>query len=284
MAKVTIPSWVGQYFPDKVLQWLQEYIVSTINSQGDGIDYLNTSKASKAYGTEDNVALMGTDGTFKDSGSSYADLQELIGLQFGDVPNGNYSAFDQTTGLLQFYGDARPEVDQLGQIAGSRLESPSSNLTFDAAENAYVFNDVCTLADRAGQSLQLNHGYDVTETVVPHIHWTQTLGTVIPNFLLGYRWQIPGEPVVTTWEYEPFEDQVFLYDGSGGMNQITYFPALQPPETAAASTILQMRLFRDTGNDSGLFASSDNVSGSVYVLAWDVNVRVNAIGSLYEEE
>ena len=78
--------------------------------------------------------------------------------KFGDVINGNYSAFEDD-GTLIMNGNATVYDDMLGSLIGSKLESPSSHITQDVAEGTVVYASNSVLADYIVVGTQMSHSW-----------------------------------------------------------------------------------------------------------------------------
>jgi len=198
---------------------------------------------------------------------------------FGCVCDGNYTQFEPD-GTMVAYGDATCWRDELQSLIGQRLESPGSDITRDLAEGTVVFDDATTLADYVTMNVQLNHDRKIGENVEVHVHWFQASANV-PNWLVQYRWQSNGDAKVTAWTDSADQNEVFTYT-SGTILQITDLAEITPPAGDGVSDILQLRLIRDTDNDSGLFAGTDPLTGDVAAVNMDVHMIINTLGSRLE--
>lgn len=195
---------------------------------------------------------------------------------FGDVAGGDYAEF-QSDGSLVLYGEATAFRDEFGPLIGARLESPASKIVTNAAEGSLTFKDSATLVDYVVTPVQINHDAVTGAVVRPHVHWWQASSN-IPNWLLQYRWQVNGTAKTTAWTNVKYVSHAFTYT-SGTLNQITGFGALTPPVGAGVSTILQLRLLRDTANASTLFSGADPLTGDVEAVSFDVHIQVDMLGS-----
>lgn len=192
---------------------------------------------------------------------------------FGNVRQGNYAQFEDD-GSLRFFGTATGFLDEANQLIGKRLESPSSDIVQDNAEAAIYYKDSATLVDYVSMTVQFNHDRKATASVSPHIHWWQTESSV-PNWMIQYRWQVNGSAKTTSWTSAKLSSHAFTYS-SGTMNQITGFGDITPPTGDGVSTIIQVRLLRDTNNDSTLFAGADPVTGNQYAVSMDVHKEIDS--------
>ena len=198
------------------------------------------------------------------------------GPSFGNLGGGNYTAFEND-GTMKAYGDATCHLDELGPLIGYKLESPASHITYNLAEGTVTYDDACTLSDYIVIPFQLNHDRVAGSQIGPHIHWWQTSANV-PNWLIQYRWQVNGQAKTTAWSSLARLSDVYTY-AAGTLNQISIFSNLSPPDPESLSMIVQIRLYRDTTNASGLFAGADPLVGDVDVMQLDVHKIVDMLGS-----
>lgn len=70
-----------------------------------------------------------------------------------------------------------------------------------------------------------------------------------------------------------------VYVSRGALNQITDFNDITPPAGDGISNQLQVRIIRDTGNASGLFAGADGLAGDAYVTDFDTHKESDSLGS-----
>ena len=198
------------------------------------------------------------------------------GGRFGKKADGDYAEFE-ADGTLVFYGDSTAFRDEFGPLIGAKLESPASKIVTNAAEGSITFKDSATLSDYVSMPVQINHDAKAGASVFPHIHWWQASANV-PNWLIQYRFQLNGSAKATSWTNVKYASHAFTYS-SGTLNQITAFGELALPEGAGVSTILQLRLLRDTANASTLFAGADPLTGDVDAMFYDVHIEVDMLGS-----
>jgi len=163
---------------------------------------------------------------------------------------------------------------------GARIDVSSGRLDYDYAEcginfqsNARYDNEpLCMVA-------QMPHSKKLGTEVRPHIHWDQNQAAT-PNWLLEWRWVNNGEQR-GTWQQEIYTNNLYTYL-SGNLQQLTEFPALQPPLNESVSSLLEFRVFRDSNNSSGLFAGADPYSGSALFKEFDLHYQIDSFGSPQE--
>lgn len=201
---------------------------------------------------------------------------QIPGIYIGDYSGGDYTEVE-ADGTIVNYGDATTYRDEYTALIGSKLESPSSHITQNTAEGSMTFDDTSTLSDYLVMVPQLNHDRLIGSDINIHIHWWQTSSNV-PNWLVQYRWQQNGEAKVTSWTSVAYISNAFTYV-SGTLNQISTFGTQSPGVDDGISSILQLRLLRDTNNDSGLFAGTDPLTGDVDAVSFDVHIECDMGGS-----
>lgn len=137
---------------------------------------------------------------------------------------------------------------------------------------------------------QMPHKKKFGSPVHPHIHWAQRRD-YIPNMLLEYRFYNNGKDagdgsLSETWTKSIITDGAFPYQDEAYLGQISEFPPIDPPENENVSAILEMKLYRDTANASGLFAGACpyNTGGNMSVLLkeLDLHYQVDQPGSTEE--
>ena len=126
---------------------------------------------------------------------------------------------------------------------------------------------------------QINHQWE-EKIVIPHLHWFQNQDEV-PNWLVQYRWQVNGESKETDWTNQARQSAIFTYV-SGVICQICNFGIINAPSNVNASSILQLRLVRDTENASGLFSGADPYTGDAGALNYDIHKHCNRLGTTGE--
>ena len=186
----------------------------------------------------------------------------------------------ETNGTLRMYGEATVFKDELQSLLVQLKNNPADQLVLNIAEGTLDFKDTATLTDYAAMNVQINHDWKIGSTVFPHIHWFQNQAQT-PNWLIQYRWQSNGGLKDTTWKNYPLDINVFTDPGAGETKiQISHNDSgITPPVGAGLSDILQLRIIRDTDNDSGEFTGVDNYTGLAPAINVDVHFEINSIGS-----
>ena len=102
----------------------------------------------------------------------------------------HYTRFT-TNGLQSMVGDARPWRDEIGDLLSAK--KAGSAITEDLTDGTVAFPITCDIDDDwIVLNLELNHDWDHTVGIKPHLHWQQAASDV-PNWLIKYRWQKIGQ-------------------------------------------------------------------------------------------
>ena len=190
----------------------------------------------------------------------------------------NYTKFD-TSGHQTMIVNARPWRDELGDSVA--LQQTGVGVSRNADQSYVTFATTANLNDYMYTNIQLNHDRDSSVNIDPHLHFFQTLNS-FPNFLLQYRWQVNGSHASLTWTNITCVVPVFSYPG-GVFHQIADTQAgITPAVGTTLSDIVQFRVLRDTNNDSTVFSATDAYTSTVGVLAFDVHLQLNSLGSTDE--
>lgn len=178
--------------------------------------------------------------------------------------------------------------DLSGSLFAARLDTASGRLIYNVynagieyAQNARFPEEPIVVP------IQMRHAqeYGTGALARPHIHWLQEQ-TSVPNFLLAYKLTNYGSSVVKETDFSnytltPWSSSAFTHPGSGAFAQITGFPEIDL-SGATISASLDIALFRDSANTSGLFAGVDPVAAGVVVKYTDSHVKFNSAGSRQE--
>lgn len=191
----------------------------------------------------------------------------------------NYTEFEED-GTIVSYGDATTWRDELHELTGENLESPSSQITLNASEGSITFSNSSDTTEFVIMNVQINHDWKMGTDIYPHLHYWQTSSNVA-NWLIEYRWQSNDQPKTTTWTRLAWDSTFFTYS-SGTLNQIVSFGNISPPAGYGLSDIVQLKLIRDTNNDSGLFNGTDPEASAVDALSFDVHIQCDTLGSRQE--
>lgn len=204
---------------------------------------------------------------FVGDGSTAREDVVPIGRLNGDIVSGDYSQFE-ADGTLVAVGDATCWDDWTFALTPTRqgaLSKPDFDFTNfgllfpqnDADEIAYLI-DQCPHKRKAGSNFH------------PHIHWRQT-STDAPTWKLEYRFLNNGQSSETAFTTITADAEVFAYDDSGGMIQISTFPTIDG-SAVNISAMFEGRLYRD-----------DNlITGDVLAKEFDIHIEIDMLGSRQE--
>lgn len=180
------------------------------------------------------------------------------------------------TGLAPKWNDLRfPAIAQQAYTVAGRIDFNFSECSLDFQDNAlYPDDPMCALA-------QFPHGKLLGSNVYPHIHWIQNQDAV-PNWLLAIRWYNRlGDPVPSAWTLFTVETTSIPYT-SGSIANVSKFNLVNPHDhmvTEHISSFMDIRLFRDTSNVSGLFSGADPYTGTVQLKEFDIHYQIDSLGS-----
>lgn len=223
-------------------------------------------------GTQGDI---GPEGPAGPQGEPGVPSEQLEVLRIGSETN--YTDFD-SDGHQTMHGQATVFKDELQSLIAQLKNNPSDKLVINTEEGTLDYKDNATLADYAIMNVQINHDWKINSTIFPHLHWFQNQLNV-PNWLVQYRWQINGQLKENNWTNFPLNSLVFTFE-SGSLVQIsTNLIGIVPPENVNLSDILQLRLIRDTANESTEFSTNDVVIGDVPSINFDVHYELNSLGS-----
>jgi len=221
---------------------------------------------TRLYSFEGGVA----DGDLKEMWVSY--LYNYPSLKIGTATN--YTEFE-TDGTIIFHGNATVFDDLRADAITIQQTGPG--VSINASESTVEYITTSDLSDYIFTNPQMSHQWKLGSVIYPHLHFFQT-SAAIPNFLIRYRWQIDGGAKITAWSEYKCNTTAFSYT-SGTINQICHGVGIIPPVGAGLSDIIQIRLFRDNANTSGVFTGSDPLAATVGVLALDIHYEKDTLGS-----
>jgi hypothetical protein len=166
---------------------------------------------------------------------------------------------------------------------GRNLDTSSGRIDYDFAELGVGFqnNARYNVTEQVSMIAQLNHDWKIGSWVSPHIHWQQK-SSDIPNFMIEYRWYGNGDLIPSTWIKRKWSSVLFSYTGGTTMLQILEFPNIVPTGITGVSSFIDIKFYRDTGNDSGLFTGADPSSLFEVVKEFDIHYQLDSAGSRTE--
>ena len=202
---------------------------------------------------------------------------EVGSLKAGNVRGGNFTEF-RTDGSIRFVGGATQFDDMICQAFGQNIDTSSGRIDFDYAEGTVNYATNSRYPNEAlFHPFQMSHKQMESSNVYFHVHWLQEENN-IPNWLLRYRTWENGQTAGAYTNVE-YTDNVFTYT-SGTILQITTFPAFA--SASGVSNCVDCILYRDTDNDSGLFAGSDPYTGLAKLKFADLHYEIDSTGSFSE--
>lgn len=175
---------------------------------------------------------------------------------------------------------------RLSDTSWDDLRFPASADRLDVAATRYSYDyDELGISIEAnarhpeeviGNIVQMPHAWKEGSAVYPHIHWKQSQSAV-PNWLIEYRAYNNGEAIPVSFIRAIAESPVFSYT-SGDILQISSFPTIDMTGLSISSFV-DIKIYRDTANTSGLFAGADPVASAVLLKEIDVHFEIDSLGS-----
>jgi hypothetical protein len=199
--------------------------------------------------------------------------------KIGNVEAGNYFEVEPNGNVI-LHGEATSWDDLRFPALAQNLTSPAGRIDFnfddctvDIQDNAiYPTDEICILA-------QMSHAKLLGSSIEFHLHWFQNQNQV-PNWLVGYRWINIGDTAnaAASETLVVLNSSRVIYN-AGTIHQLTEGNSITKPTPDTLSSVLQIRLFRDTTNVSTLFAGADPYVGTVQLMEFDIHFRKDGFGS-----
>lgn len=169
-------------------------------------------------------------------------------------------------------------------LTGQRLDTSAGRTDYNYFNGGVDFQDNARYPEEPISMLdQLSHKWKPGTNALPHLHWLQTV-TGNPNWLLAYQ-ILPNEDDTRTKNIDYSNHTlvkgvpIFNYV-SGVVDQITVFPEIDLSSYADQTSLkIHYVLFRDSGDVSGLFGSSDTGLGTIFAYEFDVHMQYDRLGS-----
>jgi len=204
-------------------------------------------------------------------------ISELSDLKVGDVAGGDYLYIDEN-GILRLYGAARAWHDELRPLIGERLTTPAGRIDYNFDKIGVDFQDNAQYPDDfVALTIQLDHDWSQGDDLDLHLHWGQESADV-PNWLIGWRIYDNGEDHTGAFTLAKYIDLKFAYAASPIM-QISDLADIDASSLTGVSAFLDVHIYRDTTNASGLFAGADPLVGDAFAKEFDVHLRRDGFGS-----
>ncbi len=169
------------------------------------------------------------------------------------------------------------------QLIGRKLDITSGRIDYDFVNNCIQFQSNARYPDEPiGIVVEMPHSWKEGTNITPHIHWLQKSETK-PNWLLGYRKIKAGTTVELQSDYSNYtlvtlQDDEFAYNSGDSILQISNFPEIDMSDMHI-SDLVELVLFRDSQNTSGLFQQANSTSEDEYLSVVDVHFIKDGIGS-----
>jgi hypothetical protein len=172
--------------------------------------------------------------------------------------------------------------DEVSQpFIGNGIFVPGGRVNYDHTELTLVFAANARYPEEpVGAVIQAMHSRKIDSDIYPHIHWMQT-SDAIPNILIAHRMYDSGE-IPPTWTLKALTRTVFPFTGSG-MQQITPFDLAEGNGVGLGlSFTIDVKIYRDSLNTSGLFAGADAYPGTWSAKYYDIHFEKDMNGSREE--
>ena len=188
---------------------------------------------------------------------------------------------DKLTAIDLSYALKRHPVwdDMRMAAAADKLFSPAGRITFDYANHGLSFA-VNTIYpnDYVIFMTQMSHMYDEGSDIELHVHWDQALNA-LPNWIVEYRFVNIGVVFPALSAPAVLNNNVAAFIAN--VHQVTD-GVTQSGVGLTISHDIEVRLYRDTTNVTGLFAGADPYGAAVLVKEFDCHYQRNALGSWAE--
>jgi hypothetical protein len=172
--------------------------------------------------------------------------------------------------------------DLVVEAVAKNLDTTSGRVDYNFADNTIDFATNARYDDEPlGHIFQMPHCWKIGTIVRPHVHWIQEENNNV-NWLMAYRKLRNGHDDFSTTGYTLVKcgDPIFTYT-SGSIVQICRFGDIDMTGLGV-SDFLQVRLYRDSDNDSGEFAGADPYTGVGKLLQLDIHYQREDLGSVQE--
>ena len=173
-------------------------------------------------------------------------------------------------------------VDLFGQAMATKLDVSNGHIDFDYFDLAVGFQTNAVYdTDPLGIPFQIDHNFALGSVIRPHLHWIQKEDNV-PNWMIEYRIYDNGITIPSTYTKAKWTENVFTYNNGGNFMNIVKFPEIDASSIIGVSAFCDIRLFRDTANDSGLFSGNDPYSQRALCKYLDCHIPIDSGGSRLE--
>ncbi len=170
------------------------------------------------------------------------------------------------------------EDETISAISTEKL-NPGARITLDLVELTQDYEDDARFNNEfLGFVYQMKHAWAVSSLVDFHIHWFQNANNT-PNWMIEHRTILQGA-AASGWTAVANIGNHYPYT-AGTILQKTEFASIAP--AAGLSSFLDVKLYRDSTNVSGLFGGADPYAGAAALKQADIHFLKDSIGSLKEE-
>jgi len=166
-------------------------------------------------------------------------------------------------------------------FTGQQIDTSAGRIDYNYTELGVDFQDNARYPEEViGMICQLSHGIVIGSDIRPHLHWIQNQNAQ-PNWLLEYRIYDNGETPPAVWQIAIPTAHRYPWGGVSIL-QYTTFPEIDGSSLTGLSAFIDFKLYRDTGNVSGLFAGADAYQGDALSKEFDVHILKDTRGSRME--
>jgi hypothetical protein len=186
----------------------------------------------------------------------------------------------QKDGNVKLNGEASSWNDIKFPLQGQNLTTVAGRIDYNFDDCSVDFSDtarypqepICFLA-------QMDHSKLLGSMIELHLHWLQNSENT-PNWVIGYRWINTGEAGISVSNEVllPHIGNIITYT-SGTISQLTEFGSIVKTVPDTLSSILQIRLFRDSANATTEFDGADPYVGIAQALEFDIHYIKDGFGS-----
>ena len=199
-------------------------------------------------------------------------------LTVGDTENGNY-LYVCEDGTWQNFGEGVVWDETTNSFVGSNIFTVAGRVDYNFTELTLDFNTNARYPEEPVAIVtQLGHAREADSDIRPHVHWMQNSDNN-PNILIQYRMYNNGA-VPPAWILKALtaSDNFFPYVAGG--QQVTQFNLPDGHGVGLGlSFTVDMKIYRDSANTSGLFAGADTYAGVWSAKYYDIHYQIDMNGS-----
>lgn len=189
------------------------------------------------------------------------------------------------TGEQIIVPDTDPDWDESGlwddlrfPMTGAGIDTSTGRLGTDYVEACVFFATNARYTEEpAIMNVQLSHGWKEGSSIHLHLHWYQDENNM-PNWMIRARVSAKGA-APGAWANTAWASNAYTHPGGAvRIHQITEFP----PANLSSNTVsdmIQVILYRDSANASGLFGGADPYTVDALTLEFDGHIIFENLGS-----